>query len=75
MNSRTESENALAAMKRAAANARARALRFGSRLAVWRDGAVTLVDPGTSDAEQGGADQPATAVDSKGAGPLGSEGS
>ena len=65
MNPNTETESALAAMDRAAAKARTRASRFGSRLAVWRDGAVALLDPQRTWAEQGGADQPVTAVDSK----------
>ena len=61
MNERTEAEGALAAMTRAAEAARVRATRFGSRLAIWKDGAVVLVSPQTNGAEQGGADQPATA--------------
>jgi hypothetical protein len=60
MNELTEVEGALAAMKRAAAVARLRASRFGSHLAVWRDGAVALISPLAMDAEQGGAGQPAT---------------
>ena len=65
MNDQTETEAALAAMNRAAETARVRASRFGSRLALWEDGAVVLVDPLTYGAEQGGADQPATAPESK----------
>lgn len=65
MNPQTETENALAAMDRAATNARTRASRFGSRLAVWRDGGVVLLDPRRTWAEQGGADQPATAMEAK----------
>jgi|GEM_PF-3271108 len=57
----TETESALAAMNRAAVTARERALRFGSQLVLWRGGSVVLVDPRTNGAEQGGADQPATA--------------
>lgn len=68
MSNRTETEAALAAMNRAAVTARVRASRFGSRLALWEDGAVVLVDPLTNSAEQGGADQPATAVESRGEG-------
>ena len=49
MNIETETERAMSAMKRAAEAARIRASRFGSKLAVWRNGAVILVDP---DAEQ-----------------------
>jgi len=70
MNPHTETESALAAMDRAAAKARTRATRFGSRLAVWRDGAVAFLDPRRTWAEQDGADQPATAVES---GPEGEE--
>ena len=65
MNDLTETEAALAAMNRAAESARVRASRFGSRLAVWKDGAVVLLAPRSNGAEQGGADQPATAADSK----------
>lgn len=65
MNDLTETEAALAAMKRAAESARVRASRFGSRLAVWKDGAVVFVAPQSNGAEQGGADQPATAPESK----------
>ncbi len=65
MNELTEAEGALAAMNRAAAAARLRALRFGSRLALWRDGAVVLISPLAIDAEQDGAGQPATRPDSK----------
>jgi hypothetical protein len=60
MNELTEFEGALAAMKRASAFARLRASRFGSHLAVWRDGAVALISPLTMDAEQVGTGQPAT---------------
>ncbi len=65
MTDQTETESALAAMNRAAITARERASRFGSQLVLWRDGSVVLVDPRTSGAEQGGADQPATAVESE----------
>ena len=64
MNNRTETEAALAALNRAADTARVRASRFGSRLALWKDGAVVLVDPLTNGAKQGGADQPATTAES-----------
>ena len=53
----TETESALAAMNRAAVTARERSSRFGSPLVLWRDGSVVLVDPKTSGAEQGAADQ------------------
>lgn len=52
MNDFTDAEAALAAMKRAAENARVRASRFGSKLAYWKDGKVVLVDPGKNGAEQ-----------------------
>lgn len=65
MNPQTEADGALAAMGRAATRARMRATRFGSRLAVWRDGAVVLLDPRRTGAEQGGADQPATDGEAK----------
>lgn len=65
MNELSEAEGALAAMTRAAEAARVRATRFGSRLAIWRDGEVVLVTPQTKGAEQGGTDQPATAPESK----------
>jgi len=65
MSPRTETECALAAMNRAAARARIRASRFGSRLAVWRNGAVVLLDPRGTGAEQAGADQPAAAPEPK----------
>lgn len=65
MNELSEAEGALAAMTRAAEAARVRATRFGSSLAIWKDGAVVLVTPQTNGAEQGGADQPATAPKSK----------
>jgi hypothetical protein len=61
----TETERALAAMNRAAATARKRASRFGSKLVMWRNGSVVLVDPRANGAEQDGAEQTATAVDSK----------
>lgn len=60
MNEPTEAEGALAAMNRAAQTARVRANRFGSRVAIWRDGAVVFVSPQTNGAEQDSADQPAT---------------
>lgn len=60
MNDLTESEGALAAMNRAAEAARIRATRFGSRLAIWKDGAVALITPQTNGAEQDSTDQPAT---------------
>jgi len=65
MSRQTETESALAAMDRAATRARTRASLFGSRLAVWRDGAVVLLDPRRTGAEQGGADQPTTDVEAK----------
>lgn len=60
MNQCNETEGALAAMNRAAATARLRALRFGSNLAVWRDDAVVLIPPHANDAEQADTEQPAT---------------
>jgi len=54
MNEVTETERALAAMKTAAAEARVRASRFGSNIAVWRDGAVVLISPEAMAAEQVG---------------------
>jgi hypothetical protein len=65
MREHTETESALAAMSRAAVTARARASLFGSKLVLWRDGSVVLVDPQKNGAEQG-ADQPATAPESAG---------
>ena len=65
MNELTEAEGALEAMKSAAAVARLRASRFGSNLAVWRDGAVALISPLAMDAEEAGAGQPATRPESK----------
>ncbi len=65
MREHTETENALAAMSRAAVTARERASLFGSKLVLWRDGSVVLVDPQQNGAEQGGAEQPATAPESK----------
>ncbi|NJR42205.1 MAG: hypothetical protein HC767_05655 [Akkermansiaceae bacterium] len=65
MNKLTEAEGALAAMNRAAAAARLRASRFGSRLALWEDGAVVLISPLTNYAEQAGTGQPATSPQSK----------
>lgn len=65
MNEQTESEVALAAMNRASEQARVRAARYGSRLAVWKDGLVAFLDPETTDAEQGGTDHPATAPQSE----------
>ena len=73
MNEPTEAEGALAAMTRAAETARVRATRFGSRLAIWKDGAVVFVTPQTTGAEQGGADQPATATESQSKGDSKSE--
>jgi hypothetical protein len=61
MNELTEAEGALEVMKSAAAVARLRASRFGSNLAVWRDGAVALISPLAMDAEEASAGQPATA--------------
>ena len=49
MKTRTETEQAMAAMKRAAESARVKASRFGTKLAVWKDGAVAYIEP---DAEQ-----------------------
>ncbi len=51
MSELTETDAALAAMNRAAEAARIRAFRFGSRLALWKDGAVVLVEPRTNGAE------------------------
>jgi hypothetical protein len=65
MREHTETEGALAAMSRAAVTARARASLFGSKLVLWRDGSVVLVDPRKNSAEQGGTDLPATAPESK----------
>ena len=50
MKVKTESEHALAAMIRAAEIARVRAARFGSKLAIWKDGAVVLIDPNSEQA-------------------------
>lgn len=52
MTDKKESERALAAMIRAAERARARARRFGSTVAIWKDGAVALVDPSTIGADE-----------------------
>ena len=41
----SEVDLALRAMHRAAETARIRAKRYGSKLAVWRDGEVVLVEP------------------------------
>lgn len=61
MNELTEAEGALEAMKIAAAVARLRATRFGSNLAVWRDGAVVLISPLAMETEeQDGTGQPTT---------------
>ena len=68
MNELTEAEGALEAMKSAAAVARLRASRFGSNLAVWRDGAVALISPLAMDAEEAGARQPASRPESKAGG-------
>ena len=65
MNELTEAEGALEAMKSAAAVARLRASRFGSNLAVWRDGAVALISPLAIDEEATGAGQAATRPESK----------
>jgi len=65
MSELTETDAALAAMNRASEIARIRASRFGSRLALWKDGAVVLVEPRANGAEQDVADQPAAAVESK----------
>jgi hypothetical protein len=53
MNQQTDRDSALAAMRHAAEKARERALRYGSRLAVWRNGAVMLLDPRRTKAESG----------------------
>ena len=46
MNENTsEVDLALQAMHRAAETARIRAMRYGSKLAVWQDGEVVLVEP------------------------------
>lgn len=58
MNQKSESEMALDAMKRAAETARQRAARFHSRLAIWRDGKVVLIDPNEWKAGQDGAVNP-----------------
>jgi hypothetical protein len=68
MREHTETESALAAMSRAAATARERASLFGSKLVLWRDGTVVLVDPRKNGADR--ADQPATAPESKREGEL-----
>ena len=47
MKTRTETEQAMAAMKRAAESARVKASRFGTKLAVWKDGAVAYIEPDT----------------------------
>jgi len=60
MNQLTDSNGALAAMRHAAEKARERASRFGSRLAVWRNGTVILLDPRRTKVEQDAAGQPAT---------------
>jgi len=52
MSNDSESQAALAAMERAAEVARLRASRFGSRLALWKDGKVVLVDPSSSSNEE-----------------------
>ena len=65
MNQQTARDSALAAMRHAAEKARERASRFGSRLAVWRNGAVMLLDPRRTKAEQDADGQPATRTLSK----------
>ena len=65
MNELTEAKGALEAMKSAAAVARLRATRFGSNLAVWRDGAVVLISPLAMDEEEAGAGQAPTRPESK----------
>ena len=47
MKLRTETEQAMSAMNRAAESARIKASRFGTNLAIWRDGAVVLIKPKT----------------------------
>ena len=64
MNNRTEAEAALAAMNRAAETARVRAARFGSRLAIWQNGAVVLIEPSPVGVEQS-TDEPAPRSQSK----------
>ncbi|WP_411846742.1 hypothetical protein AAFN60_04050 [Roseibacillus persicicus] len=55
MKTRTETEQAMAAIKRAAKLARIRASRFGTKLAVWKDGSVIFIEP---KADQGVAAEP-----------------
>ena len=50
MKLRTETEQAMSAMNRAAESARIKASRFGTNLAIWRDGAVVLIKPKTEQA-------------------------
>lgn len=61
MKDQTETERALSAMNRAASSARERASRFGSRLVLWRDGAVVLAEPEKIEAEEGACTQPSVA--------------
>ena len=65
MNERTETEAALAAMNRAAESARVRASRFGSRLAIWKDGAVVFVSPNSKEEGKDKLGQPGNAPESK----------
>lgn len=60
MSDQIATESALAAMRRAADTARIRASRFGSRLALWRDGAVVLVEPTVNGQQQEDAGQRTT---------------
>ena len=48
MNPNPKAEGALAALTRAAETARIRAIRFNSKLAIWKDGEVVLIDPKTN---------------------------
>ena len=60
MSQLTDSNGALVAMKVAAEKARERAARFGSKLAVWRNGSVTLIDPKETKVERGAVEKTAT---------------
>jgi len=65
MSAQDESKGALRAIRRAATSARKRAARYEVPLAIWRDGEIAFLSPEQTEAQQDGADQPATAVESK----------
>ncbi|MFK5924360.1 MAG: hypothetical protein QM496_19465 [Verrucomicrobiota bacterium] len=56
MNEQAEAEVALAAMNRASEMARVRAARYGSKLAVWKNGSVEFTYPEITNAGQNAAE-------------------